>query len=102
MRNYKISLEAEQWALGEWNIEDGNTDVFVRFDDGAEWVATFFTYSNIASLAQKNRATGECLDGKYFWATDMFLVDQISRERIQEVVAHLVEDGEFTSIFTQI
>lgn len=104
MRNYKISLESEHWASGEWNIEDGNTNVFVRFDDGDEWVATFFTYANITSLAEKNQRTGECLAGGYFWASDMFLIDEISRERIEKVVRHLLEDDEtnFSSVFTQV
>lgn len=104
MRNHKISLEAEHWTPSEWNVKDGNTDVFVRFDDGQEWVATFFTYTNIASLSAKNQRTGECLSGKYFWASDMFLINEISRERIEEVVRHLLEENEtdFASIFVQV
>ena len=104
MRNYKISLEAERWAPGQWNIKDGNTDVFVRFDNGDEWVATFFTYANIASLSAKNQTTGECLAGRYFWAINMFLIDEISRERIEEVVRHLWEENEtdFASVFVQV
>lgn len=104
MRNYKISLEAERWAPGEWNIKDGNTDVFIQFDDGDEWVATFFTYANIMSLVAKNQKTGECCAGRYFWSADMFLIDEISRERIEEVVRHLLEEDEanLASIFVQV
>lgn len=99
MRKYAVSIEAERWAPGEWNPQDGNTDVWVRFDDGTEWVATFFTYQNILTLARKNQQTGECLHGRYFWAIDMVLVDEVSRARIEEVVAHLVESGELRDIF---
>lgn len=58
-----------------------------NFEKGGEWVATFFSYKNVTTLAKKNEASGECLNGKYFWATDMILVDQLSRERVEEVVA---------------
>src|SRR5437773_12452056 len=43
------------------------------------WVATFFSYQNILSLANKNRVAGECLGGKYFVATDMILVAEVTR-----------------------
>ena len=98
-QNYYIWIEAEQWALGEWEPADCNSDVIVSFEHGAEWVATFFTYANISTLAEKNRVSGECLGGKYFWASDMILVDEISRERIEEVVKHLIEAEEFESVF---
>lgn len=102
MLNYTVSLESDHWMPGTWSMIDGNTDVFVKFGDGIEWGATFFTYANITSLTEKNRDTGECLSGKYFWATDMILVDEISRERIEEVVAHLIESEEFAFVFKQV
>ena len=98
-QNYYIWIEAEQWASGEWNPTDCNSDVMVSFEKGAEWVATFFTYKNISTLVEKNKSSGECLHGRYFWAGDMILVDEVSRERIEEVVRHLVEAGEFEGAF---
>jgi hypothetical protein len=100
VQEYYIWIEAEQWSPGEWNPMDCNSDVMVSFREGAEWTATFFTYKNISTLVEKNRLSGECLQGSYFWATDMILVDEISRERIAQVVKHLIEAGEFESIFT--
>ena len=81
---YKIWIEAEQLAEGKLNINNANTDVIVEFDNNTRWVATLFTYSNINKLVEKNKQTGECLNGKYFWGSDMVLVDEISRERIEE------------------
>ncbi|WP_379136709.1 hypothetical protein [Paenibacillus sp. sgz500958] len=83
---YTIWIEAEQWAEGEWNIHDDNTDAIVTFEDGSRWVASFFTYKNIQTLARKNHQTGEFLGGKYFWGSDMIFVDECSRSRIEEVV----------------
>lgn len=99
-----IWIEAEEWAPGEWDIHEGNTDAIVTLNDGTKWVATFFSYQNILRLAEKNQRTGECMAGKYFWASDMILVDEISRERIAQVVAHLLgaTPEEFRRIFRQI
>ncbi|WCN37017.1 hypothetical protein [Aneurinibacillus uraniidurans] len=98
---YSIWIEAEQWAEGEWNIYDGNTDVIVTYQDGSRWIASFFTYRNIQTLTEKNRNTGECLRGGYFWASDMVLVDECSRNRIEEIVNHLIEEKEFELIFNK-
>ena len=96
---YKIWIEAEEWAEGEWDVHNDNTDVIVEFDSGDRWVASLFTYSNISKLVEKNKCTGECLNGKYFWGSDMILVDEVSRERIQEVIDYLINKGEFERVF---
>lgn len=98
---YSIWIEAEEWVEGQWNIDDDNTDAIVTFEDGSRWVASFFTYRNIQTLADKNKQTGECLHGKYLWGSDMVLVDECSRKRIEEVVSHLIMSGEFEVVFSR-
>ncbi|MEH7351265.1 hypothetical protein [Gottfriedia acidiceleris] len=83
----------------KYDIYDENTDVKVIFEDGTEGVATFITYKKIMSLREKNKATGECLSGKYFWTSDMLLIEDISRETITDVVLQLLKDDEFWSEF---
>lgn len=39
--NYSIWIEAENWAEGEWNIHNDNTDAIVSFEDGSRWIASF-------------------------------------------------------------
>jgi hypothetical protein len=99
MQSYFIWTEAEQWAPGEWEPLDCNSDVMVSFEKGGEWLATFFTYKNLSTLAKQNESTGECLNGKYFWASDMIVVDEVTRERVEEVVSHLILEGEFENAF---
>ncbi|MBN1512620.1 MAG: hypothetical protein JXB13_11455 [Phycisphaerae bacterium] len=101
MKIKSMWIEAEEWAPGQWTPSDDNTDVVVTLDDDSKWVASFFSYRNISSLVEKDRRTGECLSGRYFWASDMILVDEVSRKRIEEVTAYLVEQRywEFTAIF---
>ena len=100
-QKYSIWIEAEEWAPGEWTPADDNSDVIVTFQNGERWVATFFSYQNILSLREKNRETGECLGGKYFCATDMILADEVSRERIEEVVAEMLDQKEFDTYFAR-
>ena len=97
---YKIWIEAEEWADG-WDINNGETDVIVEFDNSTRWVASFFTYSIISKLVEKNKQDGECLDGKYYWSSDMLLVDEVSRERIEEIIKHLINEDEFQYIFNK-
>jgi len=100
MEDYKIWIEAEEWAPGQWDPEDCNSDVLVMFHNGSAWVATFFTYQNISSLSEKNRRSGECLQGGYFWASAMILVDQLTRGRVEEVVSELLANHEFDQVFS--
>jgi hypothetical protein len=57
-----IWIETEHWAPGEWSTEDDNSDVIVTLDDGSRWSSTFFTFSNVGSLREKYRLSGECLE----------------------------------------
>ncbi|WP_238918602.1 hypothetical protein [Clostridium sp. YIM B02555] len=99
--DYDIWIEAEQWE-DVLDVHNDNTDVIVEFKNGARWGASFFTYSNISRLVEKNRVTGECLSGKYYWSSDMVLIDEISRKRIEEVINYLICEGKFEVIFCKI
>jgi len=90
------------WAPGTWTPHDANSDVIVTFADGTRWVATFFAYTNIATLTAKNQSTGEYLAGAYFWATDMILADAIQRSRIELIVQHLLEEQSFPHVFRRL
>lgn len=101
-RKYSLWIEAEEWTEGEWNPADDNTDVIVAFADGSRWVATFFSYANVHTLTEKNRQTGECLAGAYFWASDMILVEEVSRAQIEPVVADLIKTRGFELVFMRL
>lgn len=76
--------------------------MIVTFENGERWLGTFFSYRNILSLAKKNRQTDECLGAKYFVATDMILVDEGSRARIEGVVADLIKENEFKTYVARL
>ncbi|WP_430411634.1 hypothetical protein [Kordia sp.] len=84
------------------DIFDGNEDVFVKFTNGDQYIATFFTYKNIETLRQKNKKIGEELYGNYFWATDMILIDNLNITTIKDVIDNLLKNDSFRSVFQKI
>jgi hypothetical protein len=101
-RGYTLWIEAEEWAPGEWSPADDNTDVIVTFDDASCWAATFLSYANSWTLTENNRRTGEYLAGAYLWASDMILVDEVNRLRIEKVGQHHLQEGNFEAVFTRL
>jgi hypothetical protein len=97
-----IWIEADLWAPDTWSPTDANSDVVVTFTDGSRWVASCFTYANIATLSATYQSSGELLHGRYFWATDMLLVQRLERSFLEELVRHLLQIGTFTSIFRRL
>jgi hypothetical protein len=98
-QKYTVWVEAEYWRPGEWIPDDDSTDVVVTWEDGSRWGATFVSYQHIKTLTVKNKQTGECLSGAYLWISDMILVDNVSRSRIEEIIWHLIASGEFVQAF---
>ncbi|WP_426450699.1 hypothetical protein ACP26L_01435 [Paenibacillus sp. S-38] len=96
-----VWIEAEKWPVGSWDCKNNNSDVIVVFPDRSKWIASFFTYQNIETLRQKNMQTGECMNGAYFWSSDMVLIDIISRERIEQLIDHLIKHEYFHTVFNR-
>jgi len=94
-----IESEENGAILGGNSQTNDNSDVVVSFSDGSRYVATFFTYKNIESLRQKNNETGECLNGRYFWASNMLIISRIERREIEETIEHLISGNEFELVF---
>ncbi|WP_445711949.1 hypothetical protein [Flavobacterium sp.] len=100
----KIWIESEIKGpiIGGTLETNDNSDVIITFSDDTQFIATFFTYENIEMLRKKNKNTGECLNGKYFWASNMLLVDKINRKEVEEIVNHLITENEFENTFEKI
>ena len=96
-----IWLEFESWAK-PYDEYDANSDVQFKLSDGTEWIATFFTYQNILSINEKNKATGECLSGLYFCATDMILIEKLNRESVLLVIEQMLEDDEISTYCSRV
>lgn len=97
-----IESESKGPIIGGTKSINDNSDIEVIFENGERFIATAFTYKNIEWLRAKNKKTGECLNGKYFWASDMFIVEEINRQTIEEVIHELISSGYFEEIFRKI
>lgn len=97
---HSVWIEAEEW--GEpWDPRDEASDVVVTMPGGERWIASFVAYGHVPTLVTRNRESGECLGGTYLWATDLILVEELTRPTIEAVVADLIRDGGFESAFTR-
>jgi hypothetical protein len=99
-----IWIESENKSTvidGEIETND-NSDVIVTMTNDKKYIATFFTYKNIEFLRRKNQRTNESLKGKYFYATDMILIERINRTEIMNVIKHQIKIDEFESAFRLI
>lgn len=74
---------------------DENLDVFIHFENGEEYVLSFFTLKNISRLMSKNKLMGEQLNGAYFWSSDMVIITEISEDSIMRTVEDLIKSHSF-------
>lgn len=87
-----------------------NTDVIALIEEDDDYgkkrrikyVAAFFTYNNIFEMKTKHHKSGEYLNGKYFFFKNMVIIDDCSKENINEVVNHLIEEGDFKDVFKRL
>lgn len=82
-----------------WKPDDDNVDVEVVLEDGRRFGATFFTIANITKLFEKNRRTGECAGGLYFWADHMIVVETLTSPVMERTTEDLLQTGEFEHVF---
>ena len=97
-----IWISTDGWAPGEWDPSCDAVDVVVTMPDGSRWGATFLTPSYMARQRAAYRESGECLDGRYFWIARPIFTDELSRPEIEDIVADLLETGEFRTAFRRL
>ncbi|MCB0218518.1 MAG: hypothetical protein KDH09_02385 [Chrysiogenetes bacterium] len=79
--------------------ENDNQDVEVEFETGERFGATFFTVGNLLHLMEKDKKTGECGAGLYFWASYPIFVQRLTKEVIEATVRKLIDEEEFLRAF---
>ena len=96
-----IWYESDEWAE-PYDENDSNMDVIFALSDGTKWIVTFFTYQNILSLSRKNKTTGECLKGLYFCATDMVLIETLTKDNVVNVLNEMIRENEISTYCTPL
>ncbi|WP_024759774.1 hypothetical protein [Streptomyces exfoliatus] len=87
---------------GEDLDEVCNVDVFVTLKDGSRWTATVFTVAEVERLMKLWVGTDEALGGRYFWVSDGLIVRDPGIDNMTDVIAGLIENGEFSEIFQRL
>ena len=100
--DFQVWIEAEEWAPGVWDPADDVTDAIITLSDGTRWVATFCAFAHVNALRANCAQSGECLSGKYLWASDLVLIDDTSRPSIEAVVRDLIASDELRSAFSEV
>ena len=90
-------IEAEHWAPGEWTPDDDVTDVIATLSDGSRWIGTFCAFNHVSRLRDHCAASGECLGGRYLWASDLILIESTARESVEAALRDLLRAGELRS-----
>lgn len=92
-----IRIDAEGWAE---DIENAQVDVVVTFPDATMWISNFYTINCIQSIRGDYLMNGHCLNGAYWCGSSpVIIVDNISRERIEQVIDELIENKTFEYVF---
>ncbi len=77
------------------DIENDNLDVNVILPGGEVYFGCLFTLANIRQLMEQ--------EGDHaFWATDMIVVSNLTRQTISKAIQELIDDGYLTQAFTHI
>ncbi|MET9692609.1 hypothetical protein ABZY81_29810 [Streptomyces sp. NPDC006514] len=103
---YRIRMEDFQASFlpsdGEDLNEVCNVDVFVTLKDRSRWTATVFTVAEVERLMKLWAGTDEALGGRYFWVSDGLVVRDPGIDSMSDVIAGLIENGEFSEIFQRV
>lgn len=90
-------------SVGDVKIRDGIdrahdlsgfVDVHVHLHDGRRFTGLFGTLADVQAAMDRYQSSGECLDGRYFWAAQLVLVDRANVETIVAVVEDMAHSGE--------
>ena len=84
------------------SISNDNVDVYITFENGDKYFATFFTLKNISDLLESYLETGENNNGAFFWSTNMIICKELSMDGFRITVNNLLLSNSFHSAFSLV
>jgi len=81
---------------------EGSTDVIAYVEENKtihEYVATVFTYDEIQAQKEHNAKQGIYLDGMYFFKKNLLIVESCTYSALVKIVNHLIQEGDFLTVF---
>lgn len=97
-----IVLTAEQRADSPIDYEDLNTDVIVQFDNGDNYIATFYSLKRLKNMLETGTQGSDCISGPYYKVLDMVLVEDFKSGNLLSVIECMIAEGDFQLAFRKI
>ena len=97
----------------DFGVPDGGSDdqiqestdiiAYVKENDViSKYSATAFTYDEISAQRMRNRRSGDYLNGTYFFKNNLLIVENCNRSTLEAVVNHLIQEGDFLTVFNKL
>ena len=81
------------------NQKTDSTDVIIHLRNGEKLAASFFTYDYIENWKANKEGLRKDIESSFFWAPNMVIVKDCSRDRVADVVQYLIDEGDFLNVF---
>ncbi|MBB2745193.1 UNVERIFIED_ORG: hypothetical protein FHR35_005042 [Microbispora rosea subsp. rosea] len=98
---YRISDPGFEMLIPRWGELDPETadqaDATITLPDGTRRYATFTTLGAISGLMDRWQGTGECLNGRYFWCSDLVIIRKPGFVSMADAVRDMIAIGELES-----
>ncbi|WP_336168037.1 hypothetical protein [Acinetobacter sp. 161(2023)] len=77
--------------LDSFNVVEQNIDFNITVDN-IKYAGTAVTLKNIEYLMSKFGATGDCHFGRYFWQSNMLILEEMSFYFLRDALLDIVKD----------
>jgi len=77
-------------------------EVCITLEDGRQLYCWFFTLGKIKTIMMRHRLSGESNKGTYFWATNMIIIDEISKDLMESTLKKLIDEEQDISMFDEV
>ncbi|MEV4115619.1 hypothetical protein [Nonomuraea sp. NPDC049695] len=97
----RISGPGFEMLIPCWEGHDPETvdqaDAIITLPDGTQRHATFMTPGVISEIMDRWQRTGECLNGRYFWCSDLVIIRKPGFVSMVDAVRDMIAIGELES-----
>ncbi|MFI7697322.1 hypothetical protein ACIBQ6_50230 [Nonomuraea sp. NPDC049655] len=95
---YRISKPGFEMLIPRWEGYAPETadeaDATITLPDGTRRYATFMTLGVVSKIMDRQRDTGECLSGRYFWCSDLIVIRDPGFDSMIAAVEDMIALGE--------
>ena len=88
-----MKIEEKNFHIEIWHDVTPNINdlEFYVFKDGIKYFCWAFTLEGVRKIIAKNKLTGENANGVYFWATNSFILENITIDNIIAAITDIIE-----------